>query len=203
MREYFRLLGFLKPYKGYLLLSFVLILFFSVSNAISIYLSIPLLRTLFTSESTLTRLYEQEEKSIETTPIGSFFDNLKNELEKYIMSEGDKFSALTKVCLLMLLFYFLKNLFLYLQSILTQYVEKSLVTDLRKKLYFKFNSLPLKYFSEKKSGDIISRIINDVNLIQNTVSVTFTNLLKDPMLIIIFLALAFSISWKQIGRAHV
>ena len=187
MKEYLRLFKLLKPYKWLLVLSFVLTLLYSVTNAISVYLSIPLLRTLFTSENT---------SFINAGQIKNLFDSLRYWFESYIFSGGDKYSALTKVCLLLLVFYFAKNLFSYLQSTLTQYVEKSLITNIRKELYRKFNSLSLKYYSERKSGDIISRFIADVNLLQNTVSVTFTNLLKEPLMIIIFMGMALLISWK-------
>jgi subfamily B ATP-binding cassette protein MsbA len=188
MREYFRLTRLLRPYKWLLVLSFVLIVLFSLCNAISIYLSIPLLKTLFTNEST----------NIPSPPGISlnWFDTLRQNFENYIFAGNDKSSALLKVCILLLIFYFAKNVFGYLQSILTEFVEKSLITDLRRKLYHKFNSLSLKYFSEKKSGDIISRFITDVNAIQNTVSVTFTDLIKQPVLLAIFLTMACLISWR-------
>ena len=127
MREYFRLVKLLKPYRGLLVLSFILIILFSVCNAISIYLSIPLLKTLFTSNDT-------QISTLGITTPGNFFDNMRHSFESYIFSGGDKYNALVKVCILLLIFYFLKNLFAYLQSILTQYVEKSLITDLRRKL---------------------------------------------------------------------
>lgn len=189
MREYFRLFKLLKPYKGLLVLSFVLTLLYSITNAVSIYLSIPLLRTLFLSGDTSLQI-------INVNQINNLFDSLRYKFEAYIFSGGDKYSALFKVCILLLIFYFSKNVFSYLQSTLTQYVEKSLITNIRSKLYEKFNSLSLKYYTERKSGDIISRFIADVNLLQNTVSVTFTNLIKEPLLIIIFMAMALLISWK-------
>ncbi len=189
MREYFRLFKLLKPYKGLLALSFVLTLFYSISNAISVYLSIPLLRTLFLPGDSYAQV-------IKVNNINNIFDSLRYKLEAFIFSGADKYSALTKVCILLLVFYFAKNLFGYMQSTLTQYVQKSLITNIRRDLYHKFNSLSLKYFSEKRSGDIISRFISDVNLIQNTVSVAFTNLLKEPLLILVFLTMALFISWK-------
>ncbi len=189
MREYFRLFRLLKPYKGLLVLSFVLTLLYSITNAISVYLSIPLLRTLFLSGDTSTQL-------LNVNQFSNVFDSLRYKFEAYIFSGGDKYAALTKVSVMLLAFYFAKNLFSYLQSTLTQYVEKSLITNMRRELYEKFNSLSLKYYTERKSGDIISRFIADVNLLQNTVSVTFTNLLKEPLLIIIFMAMALLISWK-------
>lgn len=189
MKEYLRLLTYIKPYKMYLLLSGFLIIIFTFSSAISVYLSIPLLKTLFMSGNENQTLIHQYD-------ISNIFNNLRYKLEIFIFSGETKYSALVKVCVLILIFYFIKNLSGYLQSILTQYVEKSLITDIRRKLYHKYNSLSLKYFSEKKSGDLISRIITDVNLIQNTVSVTFTNLLKDPAMIIVFFLMALFLSWK-------
>jgi ATP-binding cassette, subfamily B, bacterial MsbA len=186
MKEYFRLVKLLKPYRHLLILSFLLILLFSVSNAASIYLSIPLLRTLFTSAGT----------DLSVLPASGFFGELRAIVDGYIFSGGDKYSALVKVCVLLFSAYLLKNLFAFLQSNLTQYVEKSLITDLRRRMFSKFNSLSLKYFNERRSGDIVSRFISDVNAIQNTVSVTFTDLIKQPVLIVTFLTMAFVISWK-------
>lgn len=186
MKEYFRLVKLLKPYRHLLVLSFMLILFYSVFNAASIYLSIPLLKTLFTGSAA----------DLSVLPSKNFFDSLRQAADGYIFSGGDKYSALVKVCLLMFAAYLLKNLFAFMQGVLTQYVEKSLITDLRRRMFEKFNSLSLKYFNERRSGDIVSRFISDVNTIQNTVSVTFTDLIKQPVLIITFLTMAFFISWK-------
>lgn len=186
MREYFKLVKLLRPYRHLLVLSFVLIIFYSACNAASIYLSIPLLRTLFTGNST----------DLSILPSKTFFDSLRQYVDGWIFSGGDKYGALVKVCLLMFAAYLLKNIFAFMQGILTQYVEKSLITDLRRKMFDKFNTLSLKYFNERRSGDIVSRFITDVNTIQNTVSVTFTDLIKQPVLLITFLTMAFFISWK-------
>jgi subfamily B ATP-binding cassette protein MsbA len=188
MKEYLRLIKLLKPYKWLLAVSFFLTLLYSISNAVSVYLSIPLLRTLFLSDNVTTIAPPNQ--------FSNIFDSFRYAFESYIFSDANKVNILAKVCVLLLLFYFSKNLFGYLQSILTQYVEKTLITNLRRSMYHKFNSLSLKYFTEKRSGDVISRFINDVNLIQNTVYVTFTDLIRSPLLIIVFLTMALYISWK-------
>lgn len=188
MKEYLRLIKLLKPYKWLLAVSFFLTLLYSISNAVSVYLSIPLLRTLFLSDTAKTLAPPNQ--------FSNLFDSFRYTFEAYIFSDSNKVNTLAKVCILLLLFYFSKNLFGYLQSILTQYVEKTLITNLRRSMYHKFNTLSLKYFTEKRSGDIISRFINDVNLIQNTVYVTFTDLIRSPLLIIVFMTMALYISWK-------
>ncbi|MEO8512745.1 MAG: ABC transporter ATP-binding protein [Ignavibacteria bacterium] len=186
MREYFKLVKLLKPYRHLLVLSFVLIIIYSACNAASVYLSIPLLKTLFTGTST----------DMSILPAKNFFDSIRVWVDSWIFQGGDKYNSLVKVCLLLFAAYFLKNVFAFLQGILTQYVEKSLITDLRRRMFEKFNSLSLKYFNERRSGDIVSRFISDVNTIQNTVSVTFTDLIKQPVLLVTFLTMAFLISWK-------
>lgn len=186
MKEYFKLVKLLKPYRHLLIISFILIILFSIANAASIYLSIPLLKTLFTGNST----------DISLLPSKNSFDSIRQIIDKWIFEGGDKYHSLVKVCILLFSAYFLKNLFAFLQGSLTQYVEKSLITDLRRKMFERFNSLSLRFFNDRKAGDIVSRFITDVNAIQNTVSVTFTDLIKQPVLIITFLLMAFFISWK-------
>lgn len=186
MKEYFRLIKLLKPYKYLLILSFILIVLYSLSNAAAIYLSIPLLKTLFTGNSI----------ELSTLPAKNYFDEFRIYTDRYIFSSGDKYESLIKVCILLISAYILKNIFAVMQGILTQYVEKSLITDLRRKMFDKFSTLSLNYFNIRKSGDIVSRFVTDVNSIQNTVSVTFTDLIKQPVMIIVFLTMAFFISWK-------
>ncbi|MBZ0203324.1 MAG: ABC transporter ATP-binding protein/permease [Ignavibacteria bacterium] len=186
MKQYFRLAKLLKPYRHLLLIAVILVILYSLSNAASIYLSIPLLKTLFTNTPT----------DISILPAKNFFDSLRQVLDSYIFSGGDKYNSLIKVCILLFSAYLLKNIFAFMQSTLTQYVEKKLVTDIRRRMFHKFNSLSLKYFNQRRSGDIVSRFISDVNAIQNTVYITFTDLIKQPIMIITFLLMAFFISWK-------
>ncbi|MCX7877440.1 MAG: ABC transporter ATP-binding protein/permease [Ignavibacteria bacterium] len=186
MKEYFRLVGLLKPYRYLLVVSFLLIILYSLSNAVAVYMSIPLLKTLFTEGSS----------QVDLSPAANFFQDFRNVIDSYIFSAATKQESLFKVCILLITAYLLKNFFIFLQSMLTQYVEKSLITDLRRKLFHKFNSLSLKYFNDRRAGDIVSRFIADVNSVQNTVYVTFTDLIKQPVSIITFLLMAFFINWQ-------
>lgn len=186
MREYFRLVKLLKPYRYLIILSFILIVFYSVFNALAVYMSIPLLKTLFTSGAS----------DMDLSPAGNLFQQFRDEIDSYVFSGDNKQSSLIKVCFLLFGAYLLKNFFLFLQSMLTQYVEKSLINDLRRKLFRKFNSLSLKYFNDRRAGDIVSRFITDVNSIQNVVYITFTDIIKQPISLLTFLIMAFFINWQ-------
>jgi subfamily B ATP-binding cassette protein MsbA len=98
---------------------------------------------------------------------------------------------------MILIAFLLKNVTGFLQSIYMQYVEKGVLRDVRYEIYEKINSLSLRYFTQEKTGNLISRMTNDINAIQSGISAAFSNLIKDPLLIIIFLILSLSISWQM------
>ena len=54
----------------------------------------------------------------------------------------------------------------------------------------------MSYFKHEKIGNLISRITNDVNVVQASISAAFLNMIREPLTIIVFLGIAISISWK-------
>lgn len=189
MKTYIRLLKYLKNYKRQLSLSLILSIIFSVFSALSVYLTIPLLKSLFFPPSGgITPPTD--------SGITSLYSHLQYYFERFIFS-GDKMSSLVKVCFMIIISYLIKNVSGFYQSIYMQYAEKGLMRDVRNELYHKINSLSVRYFSTERTGNLLSRMSNDLNMIQSGVSAAFFNLTKDPLLLIIFLALALSISWQM------
>ena len=76
------------------------------------------------------------------------------------------------------------------------FVEYASMKDLRDDAYKHLHKLPIGYFKSERVGNIISRFTNDVNIIQLSISTTFSNLIKEPLTIIVFLGIAISISWQ-------
>jgi subfamily B ATP-binding cassette protein MsbA len=189
MKIYLRILNYVKEYKSYLTLSIFFSVLFSIFSALSIYLTIPLLKTLFLDESA-----GAEEQP--TTGFARYFYMFRDSFESFIF-EGGKESALVKVCILIIAAFFLKNLTGFIQSIYMQKVEKGVLRDIRNRLYEKINSLSLRFFTAERSGNLISRMTNDVNVIQSGISAVFSNLIRDPLLILIFVLMALSISWQM------
>lgn len=75
-----------------------------------------------------------------------------------------------------LVVYAIKGIFWYGQTYLMNYVGQKIVADLRERLYAHMIDLPLSYFGKHHTGVLMSRIINDVNLIQGAVSGAVTSL---------------------------
>lgn len=186
MKPYTRILKYAANYKKYISVSVILSVLFSVFSGISIYLTIPLLKTLFLTGSSVQ----------EVVPAGNFVRTFMYEFEKFILS-GGKENALLLICILILISYLLKNITGFFQSLYMQKVEKSVMRDVRNEMYEKVNAFSLRYFTTERTGNLISRMTNDVNVIQNGISAIFYNLFREPLLIIIYLVLALSISWKM------
>ncbi|HDD35457.1 MAG TPA: lipid A export permease/ATP-binding protein MsbA [Candidatus Desulfofervidus auxilii] len=92
---------------------------------------------------------------------------------------------------LVVLLYAVKGAFWYLQNYLMNYVGQRIVCDMRERLYTHMLQLPLSYFQRHHTGTLMSRILNDVTLIQGAVSGAVTRLLCDSFTIIGLIGVVF------------
>ena len=171
----------------------------SLLDGSSILLSIPLLDTLFKQSGAGSNETVQQIQSQVQSTGGNSFSNFFNEVMAFIKSfifSGDTSEVVIKICLLIVITFLGKNLFGYLQAYTLANVEQGLIRDLRDEAYNHLHKLPMSFFKNEKTGNLISRITNDVNMVQSSVSAVFLNLIREPFKIFIFLGIAFSISWK-------
>jgi subfamily B ATP-binding cassette protein MsbA len=92
--------------------------------------------------------------------------------------------------------YFLKGIFYYGQAYLMSFVGQRIVADLREKLYRHLQYLSLSFFTKTPTGILISRLTNDVTLIQGAVSSALTSVLRDSFTIITLTTVVFYRDWK-------
>ncbi|MBN2571716.1 MAG: ABC transporter ATP-binding protein, partial [Ignavibacteriales bacterium] len=197
MKTYLRLLSFVKPYWKHLSLSVVFTILFAILNGVSVFLTIPLLKTLFNEMPEQTVRPEQVQATSDSF-LPDFLIDIKNfvsdTFNDYLFS-GTKTDILLKICILIAIAFFLKNIFGYLQSWFLAYVEQNFVKDIRDKAYHHLHKLPMSFFKNEQTGQLISRITNDVQ-VAHGISAVFFNLIREPITIIVFLAIAISISWQ-------
>jgi ATP-binding cassette, subfamily B, bacterial MsbA len=189
MKVYLRLVGYIYKHKKYIFLSFVLSFLLSIFNALSIYLTIPLLKTLFSGGQMMNQVPEINNSF-------GIYNQFRLFLEENLFRHG-KYEALVTICILIFLSYLFKNISNFFQSISIQRVEKLVLTDLRYELYKKINTFSVRYYTSEKTGNLISRMTNDLSSIQAGISAAFSNLIKEPLTIVIFLFLALSISYEM------
>lgn len=98
---------------------------------------------------------------------------------------------------IVLVVFALKGLFGWGSTYLMHYVGQSVIADLRYQLYKRIINLPLTFHDSTHSGILISRITNDVNLMQGAVSSAVTGLIKDTFSAIGLVFVIFYLDWKM------
>lgn len=199
MRTYLRILSYVKNYWHHLALSMIATVLYALLNGASVYLAIPLLDTLF-QDSTAGGLSDKQATdpvAAEVLPgwFSQFLNDLSSSFQDFIFS-GSHVDSLLRICGLLLFAFLGKNLFGYLQAYFLAYVEQGVIKDMRNQAYEHLHKLPMSFFKNEKTGNLISKITNDVNIIQSSVSAVFLNLVREPLTILVFLGIAMSISFN-------
>lgn len=198
MKTYLRILSYVKPYWKHLSASVLFSIFQALLNGASIYLAIPLLDTLFQQAGVAaagSQNVQQELGQKASGWLSSIINDAINYFKSIIFS-GTTSEILLKICILIVIAFLGKNLFGYLQSYYLAFVEQGMIRDLRNESYRHLHKLPMSYFKNEKTGNLISRITNDVNMVNTSVSAVFLNMIREPLTIIVFIAIAVSISWQ-------
>ena len=82
------------------------------------------------------------------------------------------------------------------QSYLNQVIGQGVMVRLRSDLHAHLQRLPVRFFTQTRTGEILSRVSTDVNAIQNAVTGTFTDLLQALLTFIIAFGLMFLLHWQ-------
>tara|TARA_B100000315_G_scaffold78363_1_gene71689 strand:+ start:479 stop:2317 length:1839 start_codon:yes stop_codon:yes gene_type:complete len=188
---YKRLAKLVLRYWPYLLASSVAALAFVMLNSFSIWLTASLVNNILTDFDSISK--EQI--------AWSHADQLTlNERIKYIANQlilqDSQLDSLRRLCLIIFCVFLFKNIFLFIKNILVSYVQFSLIVRIRNRLYRHIHALSMSYFNKKKSGELASVMMNDVNVMQNAFTTTFQKLLVEPLNILFFGAILFIIDWK-------
>lgn len=103
--------------------------------------------------------------------------------------------AIKKIALFLLTLYLISALFNYIESILMTNVSNGFAKELRGKISHKINLLPLKYFDAHQSGDILSRVTNDVDSIAQSLNMSLSSLVSALTLFIGTIIMMFVTNW--------
>ncbi|HIE72914.1 MAG TPA: ABC transporter ATP-binding protein [Flavobacteriales bacterium] len=187
MKDFFRILKYVKPYLGYAGINIFFNILNIVFSLVSITMIIPFLGLLFSTQ----------EKVYDPAPLGFSASAIKENfyaLITNIIDDKGKVEALVFVCVLILVMFFFRNLCRYLALYFLSPIRNGVVCDLRNDLNKKILSLPISFFTEKRKGDITARMTTDLVEIEWSVMSSLEMFFKDPLNIIIFLIALIIIS---------
>lgn len=189
MKRLSRIFKYVLPYKGNLSLSVLFMILTAIFSVSTLALIVPFLNLLFGQ----TPLVE------ETVPwalnMDSFLHNFNFLMSEIIVQKG-KLNALFFVGLLVIFATLFKNVFAYFTKYFMLPIRTGVVRDIRNVVYSKILALPLGFYSEERKGDVISRMAQDVQEIEISIIRSVEMLLRDPILIIVYLSALFSISFN-------
>jgi subfamily B ATP-binding cassette protein MsbA len=179
---YRRLLRYLGPYKWFMAGTIASSILAAAFDAFSFSLLIPFLNALF-----------EEDALLDTSgKIGRVLDAIIGPL----IDPADKMGSLQGIIVVILAATTLKNLFAWFGGQLGARLQEYVTRDLRSATYKHMQRLPLSFFTRTKQGQILSRVLVDAESTKMLITTLVTNTLQNVFVIVAYLFVLFSISWK-------
>ena len=195
LKTYFRLLSFAKPLSRYTIPYFIFAALHALFNTFNYAMIIPILNAMFGSEAgfKFTPCYTLPELSFNEAGFNAMMSYC------YTMLFGENFSVSKFLLLLGLItvaMNLLSNLFRYASAMTVEVLRVNTVRKMRNEMFARVVDMNVGFFSDQRKGDIISKITQDVIVVQYCITNTLQVAFRDPFLIIGFLVLMVSISWQ-------
>ncbi|MEG1023741.1 MAG: ABC transporter ATP-binding protein [Flavobacterium sp.] len=192
MSNFKKIIPFIYPYKKYAFLNIFFNVLYALFSTLSFVALIPMLQVLF-----------DKTKANNVKPVFKGILQLKEYGEDYLSyyittTKGTHESGyvLSIMVAIIISIFLLKNLADYLAMFFINFLRNGVLKDMRNALYKKTLELPLAFYSEKRKGDVISRISADVNEVQNSFLAILELIVKEPLTIIFTIATMLIISAK-------
>ncbi|MDO8747928.1 MAG: ABC transporter ATP-binding protein [Candidatus Omnitrophota bacterium] len=180
MREYKRFIKFLKPHSGILALAVIFMGISSLFDWVSLAMIVPV------SDKILNN-----GKVVFPFKLPGAVENIVG-----LINSMPQAQLLKWLIIFIPILFFLKGLFNFIYSYYMSDIGQLCVRDIRGRLYEKLQGMSLEYYTSRRSGELISRITNDVKLVENALSYGTTDLVYQSFLVVLFSFTIFFIHWK-------
>lgn len=200
MSLYSRTFSILKPFWRQLVIASGSAALHAVFSGLLVWMFGPLLMVLFQIE-TIPGVTDNSGAAAKDIVDGisssaeGFKDIINNLINGVIHSET-RSGMLIRFCWLAFIIVVAKNLFLYLQGFYMAYVQQSVIRTFRNRLFEKYQRLSLDYFHKRRTGQIISRVTNDVMVLNDAVDIGFNRLVTDAVMVLVLSSFLLILSWK-------
>lgn len=182
MKNLLRLIVIGKPYWLVMIVSFFSSIFYGIFNAASLWVVGSLIGTIFG----LPINSDSKDLSGINSIIDQFFGSL--------LESKMPFEQLKVVCICLLSTFIFKNIFFYINWISLSYVQLNIIKDIRNNFYKSVQCFSLSFFDKNKTGNILSIMINDINLISNAFNKSFHIFFHEIISMLILFIMLYLIS---------
>lgn len=192
MKDLWKLLKrFVPPYKRYLVLNMVFNLLSAVLTLFSFAVIIPILEMLFQIRESGYTYMRIGEASLKDVAINDFY----YWTQEAIAAWGPT-ATLGALAVLLVVMTGLKTGATFLSSYFVIPMRSGIVRDIRNYVYDKIVTLPISFFTVERKGDVMARMSGDVAEIENSIMSSLDMLFKNPVMIIMSLAVMIALSWQ-------
>ncbi|MFN5461523.1 MAG: ABC transporter ATP-binding protein [Bacteroidota bacterium] len=192
MNTYFRILSYTRPYGKFIPMYLVYTLLAIVFGLLNFTLLKPLFDVIFEQVAP-----ESLEKFRQLPSFELSLDYALYLFNHYFLEVRDtygKFGTLLFVCLIIVGSVFLSNLFTYLSGGVLAKVRAQVIKGMRMDIFEKVSRLHLGYFSNERKGDLLSKMTNDVQEVENTIVQSLRVVFREPATIILYFGVLFFMS---------
>ncbi|HRG18839.1 MAG TPA: ABC transporter transmembrane domain-containing protein [Flavobacterium lutivivi] len=187
-----KLLPFVKKYKNHVYMNVVFNIFYALFSVLLMVSMIPTLKVLFGDTE---KIYE-EPKYDGFIHLKSYAEDFLNYKITMLTEENGLKWALLFVISIIISTAFLKNITNYFASYHVTRLRTGVLRDIREKLYNKIIHLPVSYYSERRKGDVMARMLGDINEVQNSFFQILELVVREPLTILFSIITMFVISAK-------
>lgn len=193
MKTYFRLLSFAKPIEKYAIPYIICTIVAVAFGTLNLALLAPLLQVLFKgTDADLSQsdvVFVKPDSAFDLPGWFTYYaDSLYAELGAY--------GALQYVCIGIIISVFIANLFRYFSQRIMENFRINTLLNLRRVVFDSVMDMHLGFFSNQRKGDVMSKISSDVQVVQYSVTGTLQVVFKEPLQLLAYVYVLFSISTK-------
>ncbi len=190
MNYFKKILDYARPYKKYAVLNIIANVFYAFFGTLAFVSLMPMLKVLFgNGEKVLVK-----PTYLGITKIGDYFEQFSNFYITQRIETSGEMGALTIMIVFVIATFLLKNLFGYLAMYFITFLRNGVLKDLRNELYRKTVAFPVSHYSEKRKGDTIARITNDVLEVQHSFLSILELIVREPLMILFTIIAMLAIS---------
>ncbi len=192
MKEFFKILRrFVPPYKKYLILSIIFNILAAVLTLFSFAVIIPILQMLFKVNDQVYTYMPLGSGSLKDVAVNDFYYYTQEAIVNY--GQGMALACLAALLVVMTAF---KTGVTYLATYFVVPMRNGIVRDIRNHVFDKIVTLPIGFFTNERKGDVMARMSGDVAEIENSIMASLDMMFKNPVMIIVCLAMMIAISWQ-------
>ena len=201
MRQFLKLFGkYIRPYRHYITGGIIANILSALLNLLAFSLIMPILRILFGMERT-TPVYHTLDSinwlrpSDWSVAVDYIVGNFNYYVSQLIQQYGPS-RTLLLLCIYLVVMTLIKVGVTYGGIYMLVPIRTGVVRDLRNEFNAKLLRLPISLISEERKGDLLARFSGDVAEIEYSIISILESLIKNPILIVIYLIALFAISWE-------